>query len=301
MTLAGDIKTIAVVNRSLVKEADKKHNVIEAVTTAEVAGSDKRASDECLKAVFDRFNGYNGMSVVIPAKTHLYGTGTRETPEILSWDTVQKICSEAKADVLLVLENFDSNSDLAVRTVTNQVGALVNGQVASPVPQQIQVNVISYWRLYDVKTRKIIDQYQTSAYLTFEANAAGVAVPAPEALPQAAYSAGVEYIQRFLPSYYSVRRDMYKRGKGHAKQEFLRGFRYAEVADWDGAMKVWGPLTNEHKRKNAGRACLNMAVACEVKGDFQGALEWAQKAYFDYRDKVARDYVGRLKYRISVE
>ncbi|MDX9931775.1 MAG: DUF6340 family protein [Bacteroidales bacterium] len=300
LLLSDDIKTIAIVNRSLVKQDDKDKTMIETVASAEVAGSDKLASDECIKAVFDRMNGWSDISIIIPEKTRLYGTGTRETPELLSWDTVRAICEVNKTDVLLVLENFDSNSDFVVQTVTNQVGAVITGQNQPVVPRQIRMNVISFWRLYDPKDKKIIDQYQTKTFILFD-NPDGLVIPPPEALPQTAYAAGVEYISRFLPSYYVVRRDMYKRGKADVKQQFLRAFRHAETADWTGAMEIWRPLTNHPKRKVAGRACLNMAVACEVKGNFQGAYDWANKAYVDYRDKTARYYVNKLKYRMSLE
>ncbi len=298
--LPESINKIAVVNRSLVREEDKNRNTFEAVSTAEVAGSDKFASDECLKAVFDRMNGWSDIEIVIPSKTRLYGTGTRETPELLNWDSVAFICDQNGADALLVLENFDSNSDLIASTVTGQVGAVINGQTQPVVPRQIRMNVISYWRLYDPKNRKIIDQYQTSTFLVFE-NPDGLTIPPPDALPQTAYAAGSEYIGRFLPGFYMVRRDMYKRGKADAKQQFLRAFRHAETADWQGAMELWKPLTNHSKRKVAGRACLNMAVACEVLGDNQGAIDWATKAYQEYKDKTARNYVSALKYRLSFD
>lgn len=300
LTLPDNVKSIAIVNRSLVKSEDKDKNLLESVASAEVAGSDKLASDECIKAVFDRMNGWADISIIIPEKTRLYGTGTRETPELLNWDSVKAICDANKADVLLVLENFDSNSDLVAQTVTNQVGAVVTGQSQPVVPRQIRMNVMSFWRLYDPRSKKILDQYTTKTFILFD-NPDGLVIPPPDALPQTAYAAGDEYISRFLPSYYVVRRDMYKRGKGDAKQAFLRAFRHAETADWTGAMEIWQPLTNHPKRKVAGRACLNMAVASEVNGDFQAAYEWANKAYVDYKDKTARYYVNALKYRLSLE
>ncbi|HPF00463.1 MAG TPA: hypothetical protein PKY63_07345, partial [Bacteroidales bacterium] len=63
LTLSDNIKTIAIVNRSLVKQDDKNKNILETVASAEVAGSDKLASDECIKAVFDRMNGWSDISI----------------------------------------------------------------------------------------------------------------------------------------------------------------------------------------------------------------------------------------------
>ena len=62
--LPDNIKTIAIVNRSIAPKGNNQNTVLETILTGEVAGSDKIASDECLKAVFDRFNGYQDYKIV---------------------------------------------------------------------------------------------------------------------------------------------------------------------------------------------------------------------------------------------
>lgn len=302
IVLPENIQTIAVVNRSLTKEEDKQNTVFESVITGEIAGSDKRASDESLKGVFDRASYWNRLNIVIPAKTRLYGTGTRETPEILQWLQVKQICDSTKADALLVLETFDSNSDVILSNVVNQVNSVIAGNTNVPPPvNQVRMNVICFWRLYDPKNEKIIDQYQSTSYLTFNASGPGINLPPPDALPRTAYEAGQQYIQRFIPGYYYVKRDMYKRGKGSDKQQFLAAFRRSEVSDWEGASQIWTQLANSKNRTNAGRACLNMAVACEVLGKTELAKEWAMKSYTDYGNKIGREYANILKDRLRVE
>lgn len=301
MYLPDNIKTIAIVNRCLSPKESNTNNVAEAILTGEIAGSDKLASDECLKAIYDRFNGHQGISVVFPAKTRLMGTGSRVTPDILDWKIVQQICDSTKADALLVLEMFDSNSDLLASAVNNQLNSVLAGATGTTAPpSQIRMNVVAYWRMYDPVNKKIIDQYQSTNYLTF--NTGGVLnLPPPEALPQTAYAAGEQYIYRFLPSYYYVKRDLYKKGKGAFKEQFKAGFRKSEVANWKGAYDVWLDIAQKSSGKNAGRACLNLAVACEVLGKTDEALAWAKKSYEDYGNKLGRDYANVLKYRINVE
>lgn len=296
------VNHIAVVNRSLVKEIDKSKNILESIATAEVAGSDKISSDEALKAIFDMLNGWAGMSIIYPKEMHLYGTGNSTTPDLLNWSLVKEICKANNADALLVLETFDSNSDLAANVISNQVGAIINNQKPNTsVPSHIRVNVKYYFRLYDPETEKIIDQYSGIRFFEYESTIANLALAPTGALSNEAYNAGREYANRFLPGYYKVRRDMYKRGKGHNKQDFLAAFRKAEVANWNGAIEVWTRILNNAGRKSSGRACLNIAVAYEVLGDNKSALEWAKKAYEDYGDKIARNYVNAIKYRLSVE
>ena len=301
-TLPDHVRTIALVNRSLTSPADKKNKVIESVLSGEVAGSDRLASDECLKGVFDRMNGNRGISIVIPQRTRLYGTGTRETPELLNWNLVRAICDSTRADALLVLETFDSNSDLLVKTVTHQVVNAIHGEKPTlEVPHQVRMNVQAFWRLYDPSTQKIIDQFQSTSYLVFNGVGENYSFAPPEALPRTAYNAGQIYIQRFLPGYYSVRRDMYKRGKGSEHQEFKAAFRKAEVANWQGAIDQWTAIAKRASRKNAGRACLDIAVGNEVLGNVDQALDWVKKAYEDYNNRLARDYANVLLERKRLE
>lgn len=294
-----DVKSIAVVNRSLTKEEDRDGILIEAITTTEIAGLDQLASDECLKAVYDGLQGYRGMKIIFPKKLRMYGTGTREVPEMLDWKFVEKFCEENKADALLVLESFDSNTDLLTAVATEQVTSLITtGRPKPTPPREIRMNVSTYWRLYDPVTQSIIDQYQHSSFLTF--NTVGGAPPA-EALSQTAYEAGRAYTNRFLPSYYTVRRELYSRGKGSDKHKFRSGYRRAEVANWEGAVEIWSDMVGYAKRKTAGRACLNIAVAYEVLGNTDLALEWAQRAYEDYNNKLGRDYAKILLRRRRLE
>ena len=292
LILPEDIDDIAVVNRSLVNEEDASNRTLESIATGEIMGSDKLASDEAIKGIFDGLQNKGPYRVVVPANTRLTGTGTRLTPEILSWDLVDKICTESEADALLVLETFDSNSDFVLNTAVEQVtSVLQTGKASGRIPQRARVNVKSYWRLYDPETKTIMDQFQQTHLMDFDL--LNGAIPF-EALPETAYAAGLEYSSRFFSSFYRVRRDMYKKGKGRDKQLFDAGWRRTEVANWQEAIAIWTEIANNPSSKSAGRAAYNIAVAHEVLGNTDVALQWAQRSYQDYGDKMARDYAKVL-------
>ena len=90
--LPDDVNFIAVVNRSLVAEEDADDKLLEAIATSEIAGSDRLASDECIKGAYEGFREMDGTELIIPQKVRLYGTGTREMPDLLDWDLVAEIC-----------------------------------------------------------------------------------------------------------------------------------------------------------------------------------------------------------------
>ncbi|MBP0903785.1 DUF6340 family protein [Mariniflexile gromovii] len=297
--LPDGVDDIVVVNRSLTKQEDKRAETIEAITTGEIAGSDKLASDEAIKGVFDGLQNKSHIRIVVPDTLRIYGTGTRQTPDRLNWDNVAAICKAADADVLLVLENFDSNSDLIRSAVVEQVSSVITtGKPSTRLPVQARVDVRSYWRLYDPVTKTISDQFQQTYFMTFNLVNS---LPPVNALSETAYAAGLDYINRFLPSYYRVKRDMYKKGKGRDKDRFEVGWRSAEVAKWQDAMDVWKGIVENGNRESAGRAALNIAVSYEVLGDTEMALEWAQRAYKDYGDKLSRDYAKVLLRRQKFE
>lgn len=293
--LPENVKKIALVNRSLTKDDDKKKKIIESILSGEIAGSDRLASDDCLKGVYENMNGQNGISIIIPAKTRLYGTGTRETPELLDWNLVKDICDSNNADALLVLETFDSNTDILLSAAASKAKSVVTGGVINPgAPRRIRVNVLSFWRLYDPVQKTIIDQFENTNYLFFNGIGHNFSLPPRDALPRTAFAAGQQYIQRFLPSSFTVKRDLYKRGKIGKKKMFKAAFRRTETGNWQGAIDIWSDIEKRAGRKNAGMACLNIAVANEVLGNKDLALQWAQRSYELYNNKLGRTYSKML-------
>ena len=297
--LPENLNEIAVVNRSLTREEDKGQKTIEAISTSEIAGSDRLASDESIKGIFAASQNWEGVTIVIPETVKMYGTGTRDLPELLDWELVTEICKKERTDALLVLETFDSNTDLLLSAAMDQVTAIITtGEPVAKVPGTVNMNVACFWRLYEPASRTVIDQYQHNSYMTFDLVGG---LPPPNALTEIAYEAGLYYVNRFLPGYYMVKRDLYKRTNGSAKHQFKAGYRRAEVGNWKGAMELWDELSAHEKRETAGRACLNIAVSYEVMGNNKEALKWAQRSYEIYDDKLGRDYAKVLLRRQKIE
>ncbi|MFH0758197.1 MAG: DUF6340 family protein [Bacteroidota bacterium] len=296
--LPDSVHSIAIVNRSLTTEEEKDAKVFEAIVSTEI-GSDFLASDACIKGVYDAITQLPETELVIPTELRMHGSGTREIPDLLDWDLVAGICGKEEAQVLLVLETFDSNTDLLAKTATEQLSSILyTGKPKVTPPSEVHMQVAAYWRLYDPGTRRIVDQYQFNTSRVFPTVGG---IPPPDALPLTAYDAGLAYIARYLPGSYRVKRTLYKRTGGAAKQQFKAGYRRTEVANWDGAIELWEALTEDPKRKTAGRACLNMAVANEVLGHTAPALDWAQRSYEFHKDKLGRDYAKILLRRKRIE
>ena len=55
---------------------------------------------------------------------------------------------------------------------------------------------------------------------------------------------------------------------------------------------------NDSDIKIRGYAAYNLALAAEVQGDLDVALDWAKKSYSDFRNKKALSYSRVLQQRI---
>lgn len=281
-----NIKTIAIANRSLTPKENKTGKIIESVISGEIEVSDRKASNECIVGVMERLANNEDIRCVIASENRLFGSGTRDIPTPLDWEKVSEICQSSNSDALLVLEMFDSNSDMF------SLPKILLPRHHSDDERTFQVKM--YWRLYDPSLRQVIDQYECNRQLTFVSDGSTATVP-PKALHGAAYTGGLEYIERYLPGYFIVDRQLFKKGKSNGKEAFKSAYRYIEMNDWERAADTWEDVIRNQEPENVGRAYLNMAVYFEQIGNIEEAIRYAQIAYSDHGIKQARDYEFALR------
>jgi pentatricopeptide repeat protein len=71
---------------------------------------------------------------------------------------------------------------------------------------------------------------------------------------------------------------------------------YVKSGDWDAAIEIWKDLLNDSDKKIARRSTYNMAIASEIKGGLDTAIEWANKAK-ELGEKKAYNYINVLHIR----
>ncbi len=297
VSLPEHAKQMAVVNRTIVDSTKKDKNIIEMVVSGEAFLGDKLGAEDCIFSFSQYMNNYGPVAAVVPQNHRLYGNIGGFHTDPLDWNTVTKICRETKSSILMSLEKFDTNSDAMIGAVTNGVNVMnsvLNGNGAQG-SKDIRYHVSYGWILYDTLSKTIIYYYDDVVHEI----ARGVPVLAPlptEAVKNTARFIGEREASKFNSTFYWVHREYYKKGKS---TDFRIGFRRAAVNDWDGAIAIWQECVKSPKAKTAGRACYNIAIAYEVKGDLKEALRWAKKSYSDYGTKMAQEYVYLLERRIN--
>ena len=205
---------------------------------------------------------------------------------------------------MLSLETFDS--DFIITNGKKEVEKKDANGAVTKVTEFYAEGVATIkcgFRLYDLKAKTIVDEYNFSHFNTWNAQGKSVQdailhlVNKNNAMNDVSRAAGDIYGRRITPSWYTVTRYFYNKPKKNAA--LMKGVRQSGVADWTGAIESWKEAIKTAKKdKHAGRAAYNIAVAYEVLGDLDMAKEWISKSYVDFGFKDAEDYSHILSQRI---
>lgn len=296
------IQTLVVLDRTLPK--DKRRNMVEQVLTGEFMRQDEQAIQHTMEGIVSNVLNAPRFNITRATERYIGETSGTIFPDALPWNVVENLCNKYGADAVVAVETLDS--DYIITHGTRKVQKKdTHGNKITVIEFTAEglgtVNIGI--RLYDPKERLIADQYQFSEQMRWDAHGGSVTDAAQSILNKVAainelcFKAGKIYAKRISPGYYVVKRNIYDKPK---KNKFLaEGVRKSEVADWEGAIESWKKAIEKGKKdKDKGRSAFNVAVAYEVLGDLDKALDWAAKAYIEFEDKDANDYHRALKNRI---
>ena len=303
MTLPEHITTVAIVDRS--KPSNGWSNFFEGLLTGEQIGQDRRSRQTAVDGLTNALTRTPRFQV---KSTGIEMTGSKaggRMPAPLDWSEIEKICRDYNTNAVVTIESFDSDNARNTRKVSEKRKDKTGKEYYVTTYESNQrTGVRIGWRLYDPKTRVIVDEYVTDDYL--ERNGRGNTERAAlDNLPSqldvtrdVAYNVGLEYGARIAPIYVNVSRPYYSKAKGF-KTEMKQAARYLASRDIEKATYHWKKIMASagDNKKAAGRAAYNMAVAAEVNGNLDLALEWAKKAWNDYGNKRARSYIDTIKMR----
>lgn len=300
VTVSPDIKRIAVLNRSEISKQNEVIEVVDKIFSLEGKDLDREGSASGVIGLKEAFLKHNRFDeVILPDNRIINNAGPGIFPSPLLWDDVSRLCSKLKVDAIFVLELFDTDSKISYTTSPVTKNTPLGKVSTIEHTAQMATHVKMGWRLYDPATKDILDEFPYETTLNFygkginPAAAASALLNRKEAVKQAARQAAEGYALRIFPYSARVARDYYVKGTDN----FKIAKRKAQTGNWDGASVHWNDETKNTDPKIAGRACYNMAIISEINGDLNGAIQWAQKAYEQYNNRLALSYIRILKNR----
>ncbi len=300
------IQKIVLIDRS--KPAGGFWSNVESVLTGEEYQQDKEGRRRAMDAL-SRILTKTPRFQTIYSGMELEGTrGGRAYASPLSWPEVERLCKQYNGDALVAIEMFDSDiqSSTSPRTIKekNKDGKEIT-KIVFDGKRNGRVNL--GWRFYDPKNRSILDEYKDtdsddvtcSGAVTQEAATQSLLKPY-EIVRNVAEELGSKYGKRIAPTWITLARSYYKAVKGNTKDRFEQAARFADANEWAKASSIWEKLASTRSDVDAaGKATYNLAVASEVNGQLNMALQFAKDAYTQFGDKKAKSYIRILEQRIE--
>lgn len=301
--VADDIQNIGIINRSVPSKSNNALDKIDQILSAEGLDLDKKAAEAAISSFADEAGMLkNFKDIKIIEINNEIKSGLGILPATLSWDEVTKICEDNNVDLLFSLAFFDSDtkSNLKVATIPleNTLGVKVD------VPgHEITLNSIINcgWRIYNPETKLVIDQRMYTKNMVFVGQginplkALETIKNRNETIKEYSKNVGIAYTKRLVPNKVRISRDYFVRGSNN----FKIARRRAQTGNWSGAAELWQQELKSTNPRILGRANYNMAISSEINGDLDAAIAYASKAFADYRNRLALEYVNTLNYRVE--
>jgi len=300
--LPSSVQSVGIINRSLPSDQNKQMDDIDKFLSVEGKNFDIDGANASVQGLFDELKKNERFAELkIIEVENLKNPGMGVFPAPLTWSQVSQICEQQEVDALFALSFYDT--DAKVNYNANPVKINTPLGVSLPMVETevtIRTLVKSGWRVYDPSNEIIQDEFLLNSEQVSSGrginpmNAAQAIIGRKEAVMQISNRLGQDYALRILPYRHRVNREYYVKGTDN----FEVGKRRAQTGNWDGAAELWEKETTNSKAKIAGQAYYNMAIINEINGNLEEAIDWASKAYSDYSNKPALDYVRILKNRL---
>lgn len=300
VTLRPAIKKIGIIDRTLPTDQAKPLDVVDKVLTLEGANLDKEGAAESIKGLTEELMNNQRFTEVKPVTNVEFRTlSALDFPVPLSWEIIDRICSEAGLDALFSLEKFDTDTKIGYATQKVDLKTPLGAIPGIEHRADMETLVKTGWRIYDPGSRTIPDQFIYDESIVFHSKglnpvlAAAGLIGRKDAVKEVSNKAGRGYATRIIPFESRVLRDYYVKGNDN----FKLAMRKARTGNWDAAGEIWKKETGNPKMKIAGRATYNMAIISEINGDVKTAMDYARKSYEDYNIRLGMRYVRILENR----
>ena len=110
---------------------------------------------------------------------------------------------------------------------------------------------------------------------------------------------GQSFCSKIIPTWIPVDRVYYTSGNS----DMLQAEKFALNSDWLKAAKIWNTQTKSKKSMIAAKASFNMALACEMEGKFDVAIDWLVRSSSMMKQNnkehqlICQDYIYALMQR----
>jgi hypothetical protein len=293
--IPSDVKTLAFVDRNMSFESDStsQYYLVNGAVVQDTVDYSATTSFSCYQGFTDNLSQYFAMDSIAFLrlnKKEMVG-GRKYIP--MSWELVDSICENTGSDVILCLEDVLLYSKYTILEDILHYG-------------MTDVNYLAVWRIYDPLKRAYLDEKLLIDSVYSEVSATSYKDLVENKLPKrkevftdVSYEIGKEYAISLSPEWIDLSRFLFSSGDDRlAISQY-----YLDQNNWETLIRLWTEITSEGNAKIAARACYNLAVAYEIKDDFEQANKWLQESIKNYNSlkKLPPEYEKIEKYSAELK
>lgn len=274
IVIPSDVKTIGFVDRNTRFDIDSlnMYYMLDETVLRDTTDYTEIIAQNCYYGFVENFSdalGVDSIQFISLNKKHIEG---KRKYSNFKWDVVDSICLATTSDILICLEDLQIYNKYSIINNEGFYGLT-------------DINHFSVWRVYDPLNQKIYDEQVIQDSLFTEVDSYSKIkliekLPVrTDFFPDVAYQIGSSYSELFNPKWVNYRRKYFVSGDNR----FSVAKYYLAQENWDAMILLWEEIANEDNDKLAGRACFNLALAYEIKEDFNKANHWIRKSIFHYK------------------
>lgn len=253
---------------------------------------DMTAADTTIQALGALLFESGRYDVVVPVQRNLKRELSYEfTPDTLSSLLVSGICRKYNTDALMVLEKFSTKvmTDFSAEKYNDPTSGVSYSYYAS-----MDLKYNAFFRIYKpgrkpVEIELVDTIYWESADYT-QLRLFSKLPSVKQALTNAGIKIALDVDGKLSPSWTSEKRGYFLFDpKNDIGQQLINENRTDE------AIAFWREKSKSTNKKIRGRAEYNLALASELEGDIDGAIEWGLKSFYTYYQYQTEVYLKKLQ------
>ena len=252
---------------------------------------DSIAADTSLIVLGELLYESGRYDVVIPKDHSIYrGLKFYKIPNSLEWNFVKNICELYDTDALLVIERY-------LNRITTDYSFFTDYYVDQYIHEaSIDSKYDAVVKVYDPRKEEIVKQLIISDTIywfndDFTQKKLFSSLPSiKEVLIQTGIKFALDVDSKLSPSWVNEQRGYFKMNNkaDTAVTNFI------DRADWFSAYGYWKKFSESSNKNIRSKAAYNLALASEMQGNIEKAIEWATKSYKTQYRIQTENYLRRL-------
>jgi len=251
---------------------------------------DSLASDTTIQVAARALFESGRFDVVVPKERNIFRNENDELPTTLNSRFIDDICKDFNVDAVLVLESFSEHLNTKYFMMLG-VGSIIEEYYAAT-----DIDYKSEWRLYRPGNLKPAIRFAVSDSIFWKANSISLddlfsQMPrTKEALAGGGIASGLKIADLISPGWVNQNRYYFITGN----KEIDEAVPLIKNNRWEEANALWSKFVSVNSIKIRSKVEYNLALAAEMNGDIDLAIEWGLKSFKTRYSKAIEVYLKML-------